>query len=356
MHLRATSALTASVVALLLAGCGANNAVEPLQAGAGATELSVPFAAARAGVHHASAESSHRLHPNLRLHPNPCCVQMLFVSDYSSNTVQLYKFPNGNYQFALPQPTLPAAPFNGPEGECTDTITPQHVFIANSGADVIDEYTQSGSFVMQFNDPGQMPISCAYRQTGPNSGVLAVSNYSAATNSGSISIYTDTNGTWAGPSVHAPGGVNQLIYFLDYKGATLYFDGLQLSNFFYFMKMSPQFAFTQIPITGAPCNGVAFPGDVKSIGNYLAIGDQSPSSGCPNIYRILPSGAYNGSTTLSIPPHDLLQFVRRGGRLVAVDFSASPPNANIYNWGTNATLNTPITAPLTGPLGAAIAQ
>lgn len=346
-----SSVAAAASVTVLLAGCGGGNTPLNPQNGT-ATMLRSPSVALPGVV------APYRVARSARIaHPN-CCPQMLFVSDYAANQVQLYKYPAGTSQGALAQPTLPALPFNQPQGECVDTPNPQNVFIANTGASAIDEYTQAGTFVRQLNDPGQYPVSCAYRQTGPNSGVLAVGNiYSTASIIGSISVYTDTNGVWAGPVVHLAsiGGVDRQVFFVAYKGNTLYFDGLKYSfSQFYFMKMSPNGTFTPITISGSSCT-LNFPGGIQHIGSYLAVGDQSPSSGCPNIYHVLPNGAVNGSTTLSPSPSDLAQFVRAGAKVVVPDAGAG--NASLYDWPSGSfNMPLPTPPPLTQPVGSVVSQ
>ena len=309
MRITAKSAVTVVSVAILLAGCGGNNALQPAPASGAPVALKrLSMLPPGVAVLHGSALGTHAL-----MHPNPCCVRTLFVSD-GSNQVQLFQFPSGVYQGALPQPTLPAAAFSSPQGECVDTTNPQDVFIANSGASTIDEYTHNGTFVMEFADTGWVPISCSYRQISPNNAQLAVGNFAATSGaSGSVSVYTETAGVWSGPTVYAPPGNSNLIYYVAYMNNKLYFD-LVNSGTFAFMKMSQSGNFTPIPLFGlCPCP-INFPGGVQAVGTYLAVGDQRPSPGFPNIYHIDPTGQVIGSTSFSPSPSDLVQFFRRGTR------------------------------------------
>jgi hypothetical protein len=354
MRISASFTVTAIVAAVLLAGCGGNAAPHPaLASGASAALGTASVARPGVALRHGIALGAHAIRPN------PCCVQTLFVSDVGANAVQLYQYPNGTYQGQLPPPTLPAAPFNQPQGECVDVTNPQHVFIANTSASTIDEYTHSGAFVAQLSDSGEYPVSCAFRQTtNATSGVLAVGNIETIPGpfGGNISVYTETNGVWTGPTIHNPPGAGDWrVFFVDYKGTTLYLDATHYSGQFAFLRMSPGGAFTQIALSGAPCFTVNFPGGVQQVGSYLAVGDQLPNAGCPNILHVLPSGAVIGSTTLSPSPSDLAQFTRKGTRIVGPDISGSPPNADIYSYGSGSLL-TPITSPLVAPIGSAISH
>ena len=349
--MRITTPAAAAVLATaLLSACSGNNALQPAHAGAGATAGGLLVARPGTVLRHGAAGGR-------VARPNPsCCVQTLFVSDASANQVQLYDFATGTHVNTLAQPTTPAAPFNLPQGECTEPNNPQHVFITNTAASTIDEYTHAGAFVMQLNDSGEAPVSCDYRATSSTSGLLAVGNIETLPGSfgGNIAIYTNTNGVWAGPTIYNPPGTQDWrVYFVAYKGATLYFDATHYSGQFTFAKMSPIGNFTQIPLSGAPCVGINFPGGVAHIGNYLAIGDQAPNSACPNILHVQQNGTVVGSTTLSTSPSDLAQFVRKGPNLVGVDLNG--PNADIYTYASGA-LNIPVTTFLTQPIGAAISH
>ncbi|MGB8521143.1 MAG: hypothetical protein WCD38_13370 [Candidatus Tumulicola sp.] len=290
-------------------------------------------------------------HPLLQ--PNPCCTRTLFVSDQQGDEVQLYKFPNGNYLGQLPQPP---ETFIQPEGECVDATNPQHVFVTNLYSSTIDEYTHSGVYVMHLNDAGENPVSCAYRQTGSTSGVLAVGNLQTASlGGGSISIFTNNAGTWSGPTIYTPSGTSTYyVYFVAYKGTALYIDGLLDATQFFFMKMSQSGMFTPVALfgTSCPCT-INLPAGVQQIGNYLAVGDQTPSPGSPNIYHVLPSGQVIGSTILSPSPSELVQFFRQGSDLVGPDYMGA--NADIYSY-PGGSLLTPIAGGVVGPVGSAVSH
>lgn len=179
MRITITFTICVALCGALLAGCGGTSAPQT-------ASLSGPFGLS---ARYRIAPGTHAL-----AHPDQCCVQTLFISDAGANEVQLFKYPNGTYRGALPQPPPPNAAFFYPEGLCVDGTNPQHVFVTNHipnvGVGVVDEYTHGGVFVTQLNVPGDDPISCAYRQTGTNSGVLATGNYHT------IAVYANNNGVW----------------------------------------------------------------------------------------------------------------------------------------------------------------
>jgi hypothetical protein len=345
MRIAANTVVTVVFSTALLAGCSGNNAVQPSPAGG--TFLApnrVSIFPPGVAVLRGTALGTHALP-----HPNPCCVQTIFVSDFGADEVQLYKFPNGNYVGQLPQPP---ETFSLPTGECVDATNPQHVFVANENKSTIDEYTHGGVYVMHLADAGEFPVSCAYRQTGPTSGLLAVGNNNVTMGGpgGSISVYADNAGAWSGPTIYAPPG-SPFVDFVSYKGSTLFLDA-HAAGVVHFMSMSPTGTFTLIPIARPPCT-INIAGGVQHIGQYLAVGDESPSPGCPNIDWVLPSGGVIGSTTLSPSPHDLVQFFREGSKLVGPD--AGGANADIYSY-PNGPLLTNVTATLVAPVGSAISH
>ena len=346
--MKKTIKLAGSLVALgaLLAGCGGNNALQT------APPIGSQVAVNRISILPPGVAALHRAAPgtHVLMHPNPCCVRTLFVSDYGASQVQLYQYPNATYQGALPQPP---ETFSAIQGECVDTPNPQNVFIANSGMSTIDEYDHSGTYVRTLSDTGWVPISCSFRQTGPNSGRLAVGNYAATSGtSGSVSVYTETGGVWTGPVVHTLTGPQILVYYVAYKNNTLYLD-VEASGTFQFLSMSPGGTFAPIALSGlCPCP-IGFPGGVQSVGNYIAVGDQRPPPGSPNIYHILTTGQVTAFTFLSPSPVDLVQFFRLGTFVVGPD--AGSANADVYTYPVGV-LQTPISAPLVQPVGSAISH
>lgn len=322
-RIAAKSAVTAVFSTALLAGCAGNNALQPAPGANGFGILSDAHA-----------------------RPNPCCVRTVFISDTGTNQVQLFDFRGGTYVGPLPQPP---ETFNSPEGECVDAINPQNVFIANEGMSTIDEYTHGGTFVMSLADTGEYPTSCAYRQISSTSALLAVGNVSSPAGGGSVSVYAESAGVWSGPTIYTPPG-SPFVHFMDYRGSNLFLDA-SAAGTFEFMRMSSGGTFTPIPIVGATCP-INVPGAVQRVNNYLAVGDQSPNGGCPNIYHVLPSGAVVGSTTLLSSFH-IVQFFRKGPRLVAADSAAARADLYVYPSGGQPILTM---TPLVVPFGAAISH
>lgn len=281
------------------------------------------------------------LHP-ARVNPN-CCARLLFVSDPGASAVQVYDVATGAYHMTL----SPSAGFSKPEGECVDTPNPQHVFVTDAGASTILEFRHNGTQLSTLADPGEQPVSCSYRSTGPNSGVLAVGNVTTSPvgGLGSVSVYTRTGNTWNGPVTYFPPGFS--VFFVSYQNSTLYLDGLYSLSFFGFESMSPSGAFTQIPVAAQ----INYPGGVQAMPNYIAVGDQAPPAGSPNIYHVLPNGQVVGSTTFSPSPGDMVQFFRRGPRIAVPD--AAGTTSDIYSYSPPSYINTQI-GPLVQPVGSAI--
>ncbi len=278
-------------------------------------------------------------------------MQTLFVTDNSSGEVQRFRFPNGAYIGPLPQPP---ETFYSLNGACVDATNPQHVFIVNSGEYTIDEYDHNGNYVMHLSDTlsnGGL-TSCAYSSTGPASGLLAVGSYANANNAGTVSIFTNNNGSWSGPVIYSE-SAGSYVVFMTYLGTTLYLS-TEESGAFKFAKMTPTGTFTPIPLFGpsCPCT-VNFPGGVQQVGRYIAVGDQLASSGAPNIYRVLPTGKVVGGLMLSPSPTDLAQFDVEGALVVAPDGDSA--NANIYSY-QNGTFMTSVTNALVAPIAGVVSH
>ena len=278
----------------ILAGCsgsgsGVGSQLAPTSDSSSARARSTSVLRPGVALLHGASIASHGSH---FVHPNPCCNKILFVSDSGNNTVQLFNYPSGAPLGPL---TPPPGGFQQPQGECVDSPNPQHVFITNTLTSTVLEYKHTGNLVMQLSDPNEYPVSCSYRSTGPNSGVLAVGNiYSTTTGLGSVSLYTHTGNSWSAPVTYSLGGVFS-VFFVSYQNTTLYVDGLASGSFFWFGSMSTGGVFTLIPLVGGTVN---YPGNVQAFTNYIAIGDQLPAAGSPNIYHVLPSGQVIGSTTI----------------------------------------------------------
>jgi hypothetical protein len=333
----------------MLAGCsgggnGVGSQLAPTSDSSSVRSRSTSVLRPGVALLHGASIASHGSH---FVHPNPCCNKILFVSDSGNNTVQLFNYPSGALLGPL---TPPPGGFQEPQGECVDSPNPQHVFITNTLTSTVLEYKHTGNLVMQLADPGQYPVSCAYRSTGPNSGVLAVANIFATSGApGSVSVYTHTGNTWSAPVTYAPPGFSE-VYFLSYQNTTLYLDGLFSGTFFAYASMLPGGQFTNIPLVGATVN---YPGNVQAFTNYIAVGDQLPAAGSPNIYHVLPSGQVIGSTTIP-GSGDIVQFFRKGPRVVAPDVVNA--TANIYAYPAGSPLLAPIGSPLVQPIGSAVSH
>ncbi|MGA8533197.1 MAG: hypothetical protein WB615_03695 [Candidatus Tumulicola sp.] len=202
---------------------------------------------------------------------------LLYGSDFSNNSVDVYSYPKGKLVGTL-------TGFNQPQGECVDTAG--NVFIANTGTSQTLEYAHGGTTpIATFDDSGQYPVSCAVDPTSAN---LAVANVLSTSGSpGSVSVYKPGKST---PKIFTDKNFSRM-YFLAYDAAgNLFVDGTSVSGSFQYAELrkgKQRFADITLGTT------IQFPGDVQYDGTYIAIGDQ----GNANIYQT--SGAtIVGTTTL----------------------------------------------------------
>jgi hypothetical protein len=94
-------------------------------------------------------------HDGARSHviANAATSKLLYVSDISTDDVQIFTYPQG-----APAGTLTG--FDRPQGECVDAAG--DVFVANTNASNIVEYAHGATTpVATLNDSGQFPVACA---------------------------------------------------------------------------------------------------------------------------------------------------------------------------------------------------
>ncbi len=324
IHSSAAYALSVAAAATLLSGC------------AGSSQIGSPVTA------------THLL-PD-RKGVRPPLVPYLFVSDLGTGpgngVVQVYNYPNNTLAFTL-------GGFNTPAGECVDGAG--NVYVVDTGASAIQEYTNAGAFVHTLNDPGQNPVACAVRQTPYR---VAVANGA----SGSISVY---NGAATTPTnVFSNLTKFTTVSFLDYHTGSppvLYLDGIGMSGPFTFGKMSAAGAFTVIPVSGGP----TAPGGVQQPPGklYLAVGDASSNA----IYHIRT----NGVLAVSNPPVNpnptlLLSSCNSFGDFyidllapnerVVINPETCMSKANMYKYPAGGPPGQQFTSPLISPVGAVVSK
>jgi hypothetical protein len=280
----------------------------------------------------------------------PPLVPHLFVSDLGtgpgSGVVQVFSYPNNTLAFTL-------SGFNTPAGECVDGSG--NVYVVDTGASAIQEYTNAGAFVHTLNDPGQNPAACAVRQAPYR---VAVSNGA----SGSISVY---NGAATSPtSVFSNSTKFTTVAYMDYHTGSppvLYLDGSGMSGPFTFGKMSAAGAFTVIPVSGGP----AAPGGVQQPPGklYLAVGDASSNT----IYHIRPNGVLAVSNPPANPNPTVLSnscnsfgdfYIDRitTNERVVINPETCMSKANEYKFPAGGPPGQQFTSPLISPVGVVVSK
>lgn len=216
--------------------------------------------------------------------------RLLFVSDYGNGNVYIFTMP----AMAL-KGTLTG--FSFPEGECSDASG--NIWITNTGASQVLQYSRTGTLLNTINIPGEYPASCAVNKATND---LAVTNIESTSGGpGSVMVFKNSTGT---PTTYTNASI--YLYFFDGydNNGNLFFDGMDSSRVVsYFAELSAGSSNTQlITLSGATLT-VAGMIQWYNKGNYIALGDQAcggVSSAC--IYWITVSGSTGtnlGTTTLS---------------------------------------------------------
>lgn len=279
--------------------------------------------------------------------------RLLFVSDYGSNDVYIFKLP----QLVL-LGTLTG--FNGPQGECSDNAG--HVWVTNTNSSQIFEYSHFGKLINTLTDPAGYPASCAWDQTTGN---LAVTNFTGlGSTPGNVLVYTKASGT---PAAYI--NPSQFYYYLagyDPRG-NLFFDGQDVSESFMLSEL-PKGSASAVTVTLSG-GTIYWPGSVQwsSTSHYLSVGDQvCDNSETTCIYHVSVSGSagtITGKTTLATksggPDCEVVQVTQLGNRIHGSDNEALCGNTNttdtwFYPSGGNATVTSKATENY--PEGAAISQ
>ena len=105
--------------------------------------------------------------------------RLLFVSDVSTNDVYIFTMPDMNLKGTL-------TGFNQPQGECSDTHG--NVYIANTRASTVLEYSRTGTLLNTYADTYGYPVGCA---VNPLNGNLAVTNIIGLRGHGQVLIYAN---------------------------------------------------------------------------------------------------------------------------------------------------------------------
>jgi hypothetical protein len=242
-------------------------------------------------------------------------LDLLYVSDYESNDVDAYSYPQGKRSGVLKGVLND---FVLPTGLCADGAG--NVFIPDNSNSTVLEYAHgSTKLVATLLDPGGIPDACAF---DPATGNLAVVNWESVSGPGGIAVYAHGRGR---PTNYTQGFVYK--YFFDAyddKG-NLFVDATDAVP-------SQPFVLLELPKGGSSFKeltlnaNVRVPGGVDWDGEHLAVGDSAPSV----ILRFAVAGSAGtevGSTRLR-RGRDAAQFLITGGAVIAASFHG----ASVKSW------------------------
>jgi hypothetical protein len=206
--------------------------------------------------------------------PEAKSVALLYISDWSDNKVDIY-------DYATKAKVGDLTGFKGPYGQCVDAKS--HVWITELNGFQVSEYAHGGAKPLRRLRTSGYPIGCA---VDPNTGDLAVANFSTAHGTGNVEVWTDARGK---PAIYHPG---KLWYLWPpaYDGKSNLFVEGQVKNGPYGLSELPHGgdALRAIAFTGASLH---YAGGVFWDGKYLGVTDQnSDSDNTTVIYRTSVTG------------------------------------------------------------------
>jgi hypothetical protein len=205
--------------------------------------------------------------------------RLLFISDFEAGVVDIFTMPALTLKGQL-------TGFTDPEGMCVDSNGA--IWIANTGASELEQYSRSGTLLKTLSIPGEYPASCAVNNSN---GDLAVGNIeSTAGEAGSIMIFK--NGSGSGSTY-----TNSSFYFYFFLGydpnGNLFFDGTNSSRTSsYFAELPAGSSSTKlITLSGGTLYLAGFVQWYRP-GNYIALGDQEcGGTGASCVYWVTVSGS-----------------------------------------------------------------
>jgi DNA-binding beta-propeller fold protein YncE len=242
--------------------------------------------------------------------PNAKKLDLLYVSDYETNDVYAYSYPQGKLSGVL---AGILKKFVLPTGLCADNAG--DVFIPDSSNSTVLEYPHGSTHLRKtLLDPGEMPYTCS---VDPVTGDLAVVNLESVSGAGGVSIYA-----------HGRGRPDELKYGFFYR---FYFDGYDdKGNLFvdasYDVPSQP-FGFAEVPKGGKSLEAIALnqsfhmPGGVGWDGKHVVVADAKSAV----LYRFTitgSSGTKVGSTRLR-GARSLAQFIIDSGEVVGANFNGA---------------------------------
>ncbi len=234
-------------------------------------------------------------------------LDLLYVSDYETDDVYAYSYPQGKLSGVL-RGILEG--FVLPAGLCSDNAG--DVFIPDSSSAAVLEYGHgSTQRVKTLIDREEVPYSCA---SDPSTGDLAVMNVESFKGHGGVAIYSRARGQ---PKKYAYGFVYKYYFGAYDDRGNLFVDASD-------DVPSEPFAFLELPKGSGSFHSIVLdrtvrvPGGVGWDGKHVTVGDSKASV----IYRFTIAGSAGtrvGATALH-GAREPAQFVIAGGAVTAADF------------------------------------
>ena len=239
--------------------------------------------------------------------PGAAKLDLLYVSDYATNDVYAYSYPQGKLSGVL-EGILKESPLQA--ALCADAKG--DVFVPNSSNSTLLEYAHgSTKLVATLQDPDELPYGCA---VDPRTGDLAVVNYESYIGPGGLAVYAHANGL---PRIYVYGFAYKF-YFDAYDAqGNLFVDAVQ-------DEPSEPFALLELPEGSHSLKLMSLdetfsvPAGVAWDGKYVDVGDSQTSV----VYRFAIAGLVGtkvGATPLGAG-RDVEQFLVDGNRLVGANF------------------------------------
>lgn len=314
--MRARSLVTASAVAVLLAGC------------AGAANPPGTVSGANAGLPGNGSWMA----------ADASAGSLLYVSDTNNDEIDVYSYPAAKLKGKLKG-------FVTPHGMCADSAG--DVFVTSGGASEIFEYAHGGTKpILTLQDPGYFPKACS---VDPTTGNLAVMNFQLTAASGNVVIYA--HGKGKPKAYEAPNMF--FYYFVDYDAqGNLFMDGDAMDG--------RTFVFAKLPAGGTAFADIAVdhefyaPGAVQWIGKTLLIGDQQSLVGPSGIFEFSVKGnkaTQTGDIQLANSCDVLGTWIDQN-RIIAAN--TCTPTVQYFNYPAGGKSKKTIGGSLAEPIGVAL--
>jgi hypothetical protein len=285
--------------------------------------------------------------------PGAATQDLLYISNYNTETVVVYSYPQGKLVGTL-------TGFAQPDGACSDEKG--DVWIVNNAG------TQSGEDVVEYKHGGKKPIatlkigagyaiSCSVDPTTGNLAATVLQSY--GNGQGYVAIFAHAQGSpqdYTDPQMFA-------VYFCGYDNkGNLYVDGTQdmPSGAFQFAELSKgKKTFTNITLKGGT---IYFPGNVQWDGKYVAVGDQEyqdyPETSA--IYQTTGAGGQIVGLTSLTGSSDIGGFWIEGKTVIGPDTCQNGctlgSSAGFYNYPAGGKPTKVLTTGFDSPAGATVSQ